>query len=125
LNAFELASYLMVGSMNPLFSASAKIHKETQFLAIGDFETVCAAMENAIKEVNTLSKVTKIEKNGNEIKSAIMKGGSMITFRVEFTPIKGKFCHVEVSRGKGDILDYNQMYNSLIGKLEDVIVKSK
>ena len=123
MNAFELASYLMVGSMNPLFSASAKIHRETQFLALGDFDTVCKHMEEAIKGVG--AKSGSIQKSGNELKAAVMKGGSMLTFRVEFTPIRGKFCHVEVSRGKGDILDYNQMYNSLIGKLDDIIVKSK
>jgi hypothetical protein len=51
MNAFDLASKLMMGAVNPLISPTSNIRRETTFMANGDKKTI---IERLVKELNAL-----------------------------------------------------------------------
>lgn len=115
LNAFEFASMLLSGQMNPLMNPNAKRATESQFLAKGDFSGVVGALEKAFDKLGG-----KGEKKENRLKVTVQKQGTFLVVGVEILPITGGFCHCELRRLKGDGLEFNKFFNTLVSTLGDV-----
>lgn len=115
LNAFDLASKLMSGAFNPLMSG-VKIHRETRFIATGAAEIVRDILKKTLQELNA----NPSEKNG-EIKCFVNLPGGVVTFNINVESTAGGFSLVEVRRGRGRILDFNQTYRSLLEQLGDIV----
>jgi len=123
LNAFDLASRLMMGSMNPLMSNTAvKIRRETRFMASGTQKQVedemmkILAQMKANPEHNTKNK---------EIKGYLNTSNSqMLTFTAKVEGLTGGLSMVEVRRGKGDILEYNSFYRNLVKNMGSLVVST-
>lgn len=113
MNGFEFASMLLSGQMNPLMNPNAKRVTESQFLAKGDFSTVCSSIEKAFEKLGG-----KGEKKENRLKVTVQKQGAFLVVGVEILPIFGGFCHCELRRLKGDGLEYNKLFNALISSLD-------
>jgi len=123
LDAFELFNALTIDRMGLLLTSSASVRKETQFIASTNVKAMKELLEGKLRELN--AKVTP--KNEYGYKCLYQKGTTAVQFYIDITPIYGDICHVIFRRGKGEILDYNSMYNNLISKLQTakVIVKPK
>jgi len=123
LNAFDLASMLMMGSMNPLMSsdASVKIRRETRFMAKGKKEEAKQAIINKLDQL----KAKPTTKGDDEIKCMATVNQSVITFSIKIEETSGGFSVVEVRRGKGNILDYNAFYRLLCTQLGSLVVSKE
>jgi serine/threonine protein kinase len=113
LNAFDLASALMSGTMNNLVSSEpANIRRETTFIAKGNATTVLSALTDSLKKESA----NPIEKN-SELK-CFVAGAQSFTFLVRVSETSGGFCLVEARRNKGNILDFNSFYRRWLSSLE-------
>jgi len=121
LDAFELFNVLTIDRMGLLLTSNASVRKETQFIASVNVKEMKTLLEAKLREIN--AKVTP--KNDYSYKCLWQKGNTAVQFYIDITPIYGDICHVIFRRGKGEILDYNSMYNNLLSKLQSskVIVK--
>jgi serine/threonine protein kinase len=119
LNAFDLASRLMMGSMNPLMSNTAvKIRRETRFMASGQQKQVEDELVRVLSEMKG-----NPERKNKEIKGYMNTSNSqMLTFNAKVEGLTGGLCMVEVRRGKGDILEYNSFYRNLVKNMGPVVV---
>lgn len=115
LNAFDLASKLMAGAINPLMSG-VKIRRETRFIATGNAETVRSELNERLTKMNA----NPSERN-NEIKCFVNMSGGMLTFTITVDSTAGGFSLVEVRRGRGRILDFNQVYRTLLNELGQIV----
>jgi serine/threonine protein kinase len=120
LNAFDLASRLMMGSMNPLMSSTAvKIRRETRFMASGQQKQVEDELIRVLSEMKGNPERTK----NKEIKGYITTStAQMLTFTAKVEGLTGGLCMVEVRRGKGDILEYNSFYRNLVKNMGSLVV---
>lgn len=124
LNAFDLASRLMMGSMNPLMSNTAvKIRRETRFMASGAQKNV---EEELIKVLGEMKANPERNVKNKEIKGYINTSNSqMLTFTAKVEGLTGGLCMVEVRRGKGDILEYNSFYRNLVKNMGNTVVSKE
>jgi serine/threonine protein kinase len=119
MNAFEFTSMLLAGQMNPLLNPNAKIKTESQFLATGKLAEVCEEIE---KQVTALDgKVQKKDNEPSSMKVQFQRQGAFTVVGIEVAPILGGLCHVECRRLKGDILDHNKIFNTLLGKMSTIV----
>jgi len=121
LDAFELFNVLTIDRMGLLLSSNASINKETQFIASIGAKEMKVLLENKLREIN--AKPTP--KNEYAYKVIWQKGSQAVQFSIELLPIHGDVCHVLFKRGKGEILDFNAMYNLLLSKLQSSKVIQK
>jgi len=119
-SAFDLASILMMGAINPLVSANSKIRSETKFFADGSAENCLEYLQKILKEKKVSTTVSD-----NDIKCFITIHSALLTFNIHLMEITGGFCLVEVRRAKGDILAYNEFYRAFIDNCEIAFVKDK
>jgi serine/threonine protein kinase len=119
LNAFDLASRLMMGAVNPLISSAAKIRRETIFMANGTMKDL---KERFMKELLVMQANPQSKENSNEIKCFTNKNANLLTFVIEISPVAGGFAMVEMRRGKGDILEFNSFYRFFLTKIQDIII---
>ncbi len=124
LNAFDLASRLMMGSMNPLMSNTAvKIRRETRFMASGVQKTV---EDELIKVLGEMKANPERNVKNKEIKGYLNTSNSqMLTFTAKVEGLTGGLCMVEVRRGKGDILEYNSFYRNLVKNMGQTVVSKE
>jgi hypothetical protein len=120
LNAFSLASKLMMGYVNPLVSSTAKIRRETCFMAKGEGKEVQARLVKELKNQNANPTI-----KNQEIKCFLHLHNNLLTFTIEILPVKGGFAMVEVRRGKGDILEFNRFYRGFVTSIKDIILEKK
>jgi len=123
LDAFEFFNILTIDRMGLLLTSNASINKETQFIASMNAKDFKTLLETKLREIN--AKPTP--KNDYAYKVLWQKGSTAVQFNIELTPLYGDLCHVLFRRGKGEILDFNFMYNTLLSKFQSskVIVKPK
>jgi len=121
LNAFDLASALMSGTMNQLVSSEkVSIRRETRFMAQGAASVVLTAMEKILVQMGAHPS----EKNG-ELKCFLSQNAQVLTFSIGVSETSGGFSLVEVRRGKGDILEFNTFYRKFVNELGSVVVSQK
>ncbi len=121
LNAFDLASALMSGTMNQLVSSEkVSIRRETRFMAQGNASSVLSAMEKILVQMGA----HPTEKNG-ELKCFLSQNAQVLTFSIGVSETSGGFSLVEVRRGKGDILEFNTFYRKFVNELGSVVVSQK
>jgi len=121
LNAFELASALMSGTINQLVSSEkVNIRRETRFMAQGNAEHVLNSLKKTLKQLGASSN----EKNG-ELKCFFSQNAQALTFSIGVLETSGGFSLVEVRRGKGDILEFNNFYRKLVYELGPLVVSGK
>ena len=123
LNAFDLASMLMMGSMNPLMSsdASVKIKRQTRFMAKGKKQECQTAIVSKLDKM----KAKPTTKGDDEIKCMATVNQAAITFSIKIEETSGGFSVVEVRRGKGNILDYNAFYRTLVNEMGSLVVSKE
>jgi len=112
MNAFEFASMLLSGQMNPLMNPNAKRVTESQFLTKGNFDSVVSILQDALEKLGG-----KCEKKENRLKVSVQKQGTFLLVGVEILPIIGDFCHCEVRKLKGDGLEFIKLFNTLLSSL--------
>ncbi|KAL9650469.1 hypothetical protein ABK040_004692 [Willaertia magna] len=121
LNAFDLASILMAGSMNPLISKGSeeqvKFRRQTRFMAKGNKDQVQTEICKRLEEVKAKPSI-----KGEEIRGVVTLHQNAITFSITIEETSGGFSVVEVRRNKGDILAFNSLYRELLVKLGKVVV---
>ena len=121
LNAFDLASALMSGTINQLVSSEpASIRRETKFIAQGSATAVLPALASILKELSA----NPIEKS-TDIKCFVGNTSHPFTFTVSVSETTGGFCLVEVRRNKGPILDFNAFYRKFVNALGALVVSQK
>lgn len=144
LNAFDLASIMMSGFVNPLVNhvpnASHKtvnIRRETRFIARGDKKTVLEKIKSLLAEklqvkVSTthlndlesgkLSQQNASDQNLSDMKcfATVKQVGVAFSVKVDQTSVG--FCLVEIRRGKGSIIDFNFLYRQILSLLGDVVI---
>jgi serine/threonine protein kinase len=121
LNAFELASTLMRGTMNSLVSSEkVNIRRETRFMAQGNADTVLTVLREKLKQMNA----NPTEKN-SELKCFVAYNAQALTCSIRISETNGGFSLVEVRRGRGEILPFNNFYRNLVDELESLVVSQK
>lgn len=123
-NAFELASRLMMGTLNPLVQKNqdSLIRRETRFMAVGTAKEVL----NKLVEILKVEKCDpKVKTNELEIKCFTHFNKALLTFSVVVhQTVSMNICMVEFRRGRGDVLRFHEMYRILLEKLTDIISTS-
>ena len=118
MNAFDLSSHLMIGTINPLVANNSKIKKETVFMADGNAETVIKYLKNQLEGIKSSPSVT-----GNEIKCVKSIKNVLLTFELQIIELTGEICLIEVRRMKGDILEFNKLYREFVDKCEIAFIE--
>jgi len=121
-NAFELASKLMLGTLNPLMSVtSTVIRRETRFMASESPEKLAKTIGTVLKD----SGATLAKSKTDEIKAFYNTSKGMVKLTVVLFPtIASDLCMVEFRRTLGDTLMYNDYYRAIYKKLVDLQIVS-
>jgi len=121
LNAFDLMSRLLMDSMNPLMTnAPVKIRRETRFMAQGQQKQV---EDELIRVLTEMKANPENNAKNKEIKGYMNTANAqMLTFSAKVETVIGGMSIVEVRRGKGDILEYNSFYRSLVKHMGKMVV---
>eukprot|EP00761_Pharyngomonas_kirbyi_P008524 gb/GECH01008536.1/.p1 GENE.gb/GECH01008536.1/~~gb/GECH01008536.1/.p1 ORF type:complete len:428 (+),score=109.33 gb/GECH01008536.1/:1-1284(+) len=109
-NAFELASRLMMGTLNPLVSSEQSvIRRETCF-----FAEPTDLMDKLIDLLKKLKADPK-KKDDYELKCILHTTKGMLTFSVKIHPSVSKgLVMVEFRRGRGDVLKFNEFFRTVL-----------
>ena len=137
LNAFDLASIMMSGIVNPLVQRvttnQVTIRRETRFIAGGDKHSVLEKIKSTLSDVLQVKVSTthlgdsKLSQQNSDHNFADLKCFATIqqvglTFSVKIEATQGGFCLVEFRRGKGSIIDYNNLYRQILNALPDLVM---
>lgn len=132
MNAFDLASKLMAGKMNTLVGLS--IHRETKLFMTGTKDDVVKYITKQLESMKVEIKMKEnklkcaLSQTGEPIAEAgvppgVEDEGFILTFTIEVTQTAGGFCLVEIVRGRGDRLRFNDFYRTLMQSFGEKIVQ--
>lgn len=109
-NAFELASKLMMGTLNPLMNKEQSvIRRETCFFA--DPTDIIPKLTALLKQLKADPK----PKDDYELKCILHTTKGMLTFSVRVHPSVSKgLVMVEFRRGRGDVLKFNEFFRTVL-----------
>ncbi|KAL9648802.1 hypothetical protein ABK040_003735 [Willaertia magna] len=134
LNAFDLASKLMAGYFNPLIGLenNLNIRRETRFIVKGDKEFTLNALQKTLENLqvkvtmnNENNKSQQTTSHHSDIKCFANVRQVGITFSLKIEGTSGGFCLVEVRRGKGSIIHFNDIYRKIVEEMKDYIVSKQ
>lgn len=116
-DAFDLISRLTSGSLNPLVSATGTllVKSSTRFLLRGGQTDVLQVLE-------ALRGNPKAKDGALEIKGFFNAPKGLMTYIVQIIPTcVPNLCLVELRRGRGDVLEFHDLYRSILSNLGDKV----
>lgn len=119
MNAFDLTSALLAGSLTPLVTGKAlPKHVHTTFMASGDLPSVRSRI---VEELSKLSCSPRVKTESSDIKCTRVVGRGALTFFVELIPtVTETLVMVEFRRGVGEPLEYNNTYREVYDAVRDI-----
>jgi serine/threonine protein kinase len=112
-DAFDLISRLTSGSLNPLVAASGTVlvKSSTRFILRGN-------QNDIVHVLDSLRGNPKAKDGSNEIKGFFNAPKGLMTYIVQIIPTcVPNLALVELRRGRGDVLEFHDLYRSILNHL--------
>lgn len=119
LGAFELVMQLTMGTVAGLTAKTSFIKTSTRFINGGNIKQT---VENLVAALAKLNANPKPKEESNEVKGFINKPKGLLTYSINLYPlVEAALTMVEVRRGRGDTLDFHELYRALLAELQGSI----
>lgn len=116
-DAFDLISRLTSGSLNPLVVASGTmlVKSSTRFILRGN-------QNDVLQVLDALRGNPKAKEGSLEVKGFFNAPKGLMTYIVQIIPTcVPNYCLIELRRGRGDVLEFHDLYRSILTNLGDKV----